>query len=170
MKCEDVSKELIAYLDRRANSAERMEVEDHLTSCAACRTRAEEFRKVWNVLDEMPVEEPSQGFDARIRQRIADEPRPAWFRWFVPQPRLALSMALLVALCVWVSRLPRDYPTTATMPAPVTEQQQFQVIENLGVLENYDVLSKFDALSELPVPAAPDQSKGDLKRDDTGGM
>jgi anti-sigma factor RsiW len=170
MKCEDVSKELIAYLDRRANSAERMEVEDHLASCAACRTRAEEFRKVWNVLDEMPIEEPSLGFDARIRQRIAGEPRPGWFRWFVPQPRLALSMALLVALCVWVSRLPRDYSTTATMPAAVTEQQQFQVIENLGVLENYDVLSKFDALSELPVPAATDKSKDDLKQDDTGGM
>lgn len=169
MKCEDVSKELIAYLDRRANSAERTEVEEHLTSCAACRMRAEEFRKVWNVLDEMPIEEPSLGFDARIRQRIADEPRPGWFRWFVPQPRLALSMALLVALCVWVSRLPRDYPT-ATIPAPVTEQQQYQVIENLGVLENYDVLSKFDALSELPVPAATDKSKDDLKQDDTGGM
>ena len=79
-------------------------------------------------------------------------------------------MALLVALCVWVSRLPRDYSTMATMPAPVTEQQQYQVIENLGVLENYDVLSKFDALSELPVPAATDKSKDDLKQDDTGGM
>jgi anti-sigma factor RsiW len=170
MKCEDLSRELIAYLDRRANSAERMEVEDHLANCAACRTRAEEFRKVWNVLDEMPIQEPSLGFDARIRQRIADEPRAGWFRWFVPQPRLALSMALLVALCVWISRLPRDYSTTATMPAPVTEQQQFQVIENLGVLENYDVLSKFDALSELPAPAAPEKSNDDLKQDDSGGM
>jgi hypothetical protein len=71
---------------------------------------------------------------------------------------------------VWVSRLPRDYSTTATMPTPVTEQQQYQVIENLGVLENYDVLSKFDALSELPAPAAPEKSKDDLKQDDTGGM
>jgi len=170
MKCEDVAKELIAYLDRRANSAEQMEVEDHLANCAARRTRAEEFRKVWNVLDEMPIQEPSLGFDARIRQRIADEPRPGWFRWFVPQRRLAISMALLVALCVWISRLPRDYSTTATMPAPVTEQQQYQVIENLGVLENYDVLSKFDALSELPAPAAPEKSNDDLKQDDSGGM
>jgi anti-sigma factor RsiW len=170
MKCEDVSRELIAYLDRRANSAERLEVEEHLANCAACRARGEEFRKVWNVLDEVPVQEPSLGFDARIRQRIADEPRPGWFRWFVPQPRLALSMALLVALCVWISRLPRDYSTTVTMPVPVTEQQQFQVIENLGVLENYDVLSKFDALSELPAPAAPEKSKDNLKQDDSGGM
>jgi anti-sigma factor RsiW len=107
MKCEDVSKELIAYLDRRANSAERMEVEDHLASCAACRVRAEEFRKVWNVLDEMPIEEPSLGFDARIRQRIADEPRPGWFRWLVPQPRLALSMALYRVCLVIIRRQQR---------------------------------------------------------------
>jgi anti-sigma factor RsiW len=177
MKCEVVSKELIAYLDRRASSAERQEVEEHLASCAACHARAEEFRKVWNVLDEMPVEEPSLGFDARIRQRIADEPRPGWFRWFVPQPRLALSMALLVALCAWVARMPRDYSTTAAIPAVATEQQQFQVIENLGVLENYDVLSKFDALSELP--AAPEHSfsqpqpqsqQSEQTQDNGGGM
>ncbi|MGA8144497.1 MAG: zf-HC2 domain-containing protein [Candidatus Acidiferrales bacterium] len=172
MKCEEVSKELIAYLDRRANSAERQEVEKHLESCAGCRARAEEFRKVWNVLEEIPVEEPSLGFDARIRQRIADEPRPSWFRWFVPQPRLALSMALLVALCVWVSRMPRENPATATIPVPAvaTEQQQYQVIENLGVLENYDVLSKFDALSELPAPAEPAQHKETEKHDNSGGM
>ena len=171
MKCEEVSRELIAYLDRRANSAERVEVEEHLATCQACRTRAQEFRKVWNVLDEMPVEEPSLGFDSRLRQRMADEPRPGWFRWLIPQPRLALSMALLVALCVWVSRLPREYSTTTTIPpAPVSEQQQFQVIENLGVLENYDVLSKFDALSELPGPAEPEQPKDEEKHENGGGV
>ena len=59
MKCEDVSKELIAYLDRRASSAERRMVEEHVAECGACRMRAEEFRKLWSVMDEMPVVEPS---------------------------------------------------------------------------------------------------------------
>ena len=167
MKCEDVSKELIAYLDRRANSAERMEVEEHLTSCAACRTRAEEFRKVWNVLDEMPIEEPSLGFDARIRQRIADEPRPGWFRWFVPQPRLAFSMALLLVLSVWMARLPRDNSAVTAQ----REHEQFQVIKNLDVLENYDVLSKFDALDEVPVeqPAQQPDNQDTEQQGDDGG-
>jgi len=170
MKCEEVSKDMLAYLDGRANPGEKRDVEEHIAGCAACRLRADEFRKVWTVLDEMPVEEPSLGFDARLRQRIDAEPRPGWFRWFVPQPRLAFSVALLVALCVWVSRLPREYSTVATMPAPVTEQQQFQVIENLGVLENYDVLSKFDALSELPAPAETPAPKEEPKHEDSGGM
>jgi len=152
MKCEDVSRELIAYLDRRANSAERRLMEDHLVACEACRVRAEEFRKLWGALDEMPVIEPSFGFDARVRQRVAAEPRMRWFGWLVPQPRLALSMVFLVALCVWIVRLPRQGSGVTTSPVEASENEQFQVIRDLGVLEDYDVLTKFDALSELAPP------------------
>jgi anti-sigma factor RsiW len=160
MKCEEVSKELVGYLDRRANSAERRQVEDHLLECAACRTRAEEFRGVWNVLEEMPAIEPSFGFDARVRQRLAAEPKARWFSWVVPQPRLAFSLALLVALSVWLVRMPQrhsvDVPTTAA-----NETEQFQEIRDLPVLENYEVLTKLDALSELsPAVAQPtDESR-----------
>lgn len=156
MKCSDIAKDLIGYLDRRANSAERHDVEQHLASCASCRTRAEELRGVWNLLDEVPSVEPSLGFDARLRQRIAAEPQPRWFRWFVPQPRLAFSMALLLALSVWMVKLPSE--TTAIAPVSVAQAQQedFSAIKDLGVLENYDVVTKFDALSEL-VPASDEQ-------------
>jgi len=157
MKCEDVSKELIGYLDRRANSAERRQVEEHLTQCAACRTRAEEFRELWSVLEEVPAVEPSFGFDARVRQRVAAEPRPRWFG-FVPQPRLAFSMALLFALSVWMVKLPQ--PNTGTVATTAaTENEQFQAIKDLGVLDNYEVLTKFDALSELTPTAAEPSEK-----------
>jgi anti-sigma factor RsiW len=155
MKCEDVSKELIAYLDRRANSAERVMVEEHLAGCAACRARAEDFRKLWSVLDEVPIHEPSFGFDARLRQRIAAEPRPRWFTWLVPQPRLAFSMALLLALSIWIARLPKDQP--ASFANAPSEEEQFQMIDHLGVLENFDVLTKSDVLSELPSRTQPEE-------------
>lgn len=170
MKCEDVSKELIAYLDRRANSAERTAVEKHLKACAACHARAEEFRKLWNVLDEVPVHEPSFLFDAKLRQRIAAEPRLRWFTWLVPQPRLAFTMALLVALSIWMARLPRENANILGNSAQA-EDEQFQMIKNLDVLENYDVLSKSDALSELPRMSAPQPapSEGEDKRQGDGG-
>jgi anti-sigma factor RsiW len=170
MKCEDVSKELIQYLDRRASSADRHEVEEHLAACLACHARAEELRKLWVVLDEVPIVEPSLGFDARMRARIAEEPQPRWFRWFVPQPRLALSMALLLAVSVWMSRLPQD--NSGLAGGAQNEQQQFQVIKNLDVLENYDVLSKFDALDEVPAeqqPAQPEQQNDQQQQQDDGG-
>ena len=168
MKCEDVSKELIAYLDRRANSAERHDVEEHLSACSDCRTRAEELRRLWNVLDEVPMVEPSLGFDARMRARIAEEPRPRWFRWLVPQPRLAFSMALLLALSVWLVQRPQDNTGLAAQ----SEHEQFQVIKNLDVLENYDVLSKFDALDEVPLEPTQQPAQqalpNDQKQDDGG--
>ena len=154
MKCEDISKELVGYLDRRANSAERQVVEKHLTECVACRTRAEEFRRLWSVLDEMPGIEPSFGFDAGVRRRVAAEPKPRWFG-FVPQPRLAFSMALLLALSVWLAKLPERSAVSVATPA-ASESEQFQEIKDLGVLDNYEVLTKFDALSELtPAPSQP---------------
>jgi len=164
MKCEEVSRNLVAYLDRRSHSAERTEVEKHLTACLVCRTRAEEFRKLWGVMDEDPGIEPSFAFDARLRQRIAAEPHPRWFRWLIPQPRLAFSLALLLALSVWMAKLP---------PAEnsISKTQDFEAIKDLGVLENYDVLSKFDALSELPPvqPSDATKSQSDPQNPDSGG-
>jgi len=158
MKCEDVSNNLIAYLDMRMDSAERREVEEHLANCVACRARAEEFRGVSNLLGEMPAIEPSMGFDARIRQRVAAEPRRTWFQWLIPQPRLALAAVLLIALTVWVEKLPQTSTgTQVPNTAAASSEQDFNAIEDLGVLENYDVVTKMDALSELVPNAQPTQ-------------
>ena len=171
MKCEEVSRELLPYLDRRANSALRMEIEDHLATCPACHARAEEFRRVWTTLDEAPLVEPSLSFDARVRQRIAAEPGPRWFHWLVPQPRLAFSVALLLMLSVWVAKYS---PSARQQEAAASKAQDFEAVQDLGVLENYDVVSKFDALSELaPVTsekqAAQPQNAQPSQTDSDGG-
>jgi anti-sigma factor RsiW len=158
MKCGDVSRVLVGYLDCRANPAERRQVEEHLLACAACRTRAEEFRNVWNVLDEAPTIEPSSSFDARVRQRVAAEPHWRRFTWFVPQPRLAFSVAVLLVLSVWIAILPQRNPVLVPTTA-ANESEQFEEIQDLGVLENYEVLTKFDALSELTPSAVQPSEK-----------
>src|SRR5579864_2825352 len=171
MKCENISKELIAYLDRRANSAERLMVEEHLAECALCHARAEEFRKLWSAMDEMPVIEPSLGFDARVRERVAAEPARGWVGWLVPQPRPAFSMAFLLLLSVWVARFPVQ--PVAVNTVATAQQEDFNAIKDLGVLENYDVVTKMDALSEL-APAASEQQapsqKEQPKDSGNGGM
>jgi anti-sigma factor RsiW len=165
MKCEDVEKSLIAYADDVAAPAERRDVESHLADCAACRARVAEFRAVSSLLGELPAIEPSFGFDARVRQRVAAEPQPGWFAWLVPQARLALSAAMLVALTVLMLKLPGNrsqapVPVASTAaPATASSDQDFEAIKDLGVLENYDVLTKFDEMSESAAAIAP-QLKG----------
>jgi anti-sigma factor RsiW len=152
MSCKQFENHLLSYLDGRASAAERREVESHLANCAACRTRVEEYRRLWHALDKAPVIEPSLGFDARLRQRIAAEPRPGLWSWFAPPPRLAIAVALLCLLSVWVS----SRPPVAVEPQTTAAQtdQDFRMIKDLRVLEDYDVLSDFEPLSDLPQASA----------------
>jgi len=165
MSCERVSNSLVSYLDGRASAEERSIVEAHLQSCAACRERAEEFRRLWDVMAEAPAVEPSFGFDARLRQRIAAEARPRLWSWLVPSPRLAAAVVVLVGLSIFVSVKPNKPMTTGN--STVNSEEQFRMIKDLGVLENYDVLSNFDALSDLP-GAQPASGQPEQTPDDPG--
>lgn len=155
MNCEKISKLLIPYVDERATAAERREVDSHLAACASCRTRVDEFGKLSNVLGELPAVEPSFGFDAQLRARIASEARPNWLSWLVPSPRLTFAMAILLALSLWVAVRPLGVGSAK----PLTAENQFQMINNLPVLEDYDVVSNFDALSDLPTQPSPNSDK-----------
>jgi len=159
MNCEQIENHLVSYMDGRASAADRQKVEAHLATCSACRARVEEFGRLWNVLDELPATEPSLAFDSQVRQRIAAEPRERLWSWIMPAPRFAFSLALLIALSVWISLRP-----TAMVESQVSamqSDQDFRMIKDLRVLEDYDVLSNFDPLSELPqTPATPVEPKG----------
>lgn len=167
MSCEKISNALIAYLDGRAGVQDRVVVEAHLKLCAACRERAEEIRRLWQVMAEVPTVEPSLTFDARLRQRIAEAPKPKFWGWMIPAPRFALTIALLVALSVWVGG--RKPSSVNPQSSAANSEEQFRMIKDLGVLENYDVLSNFDALSDLPASTQPAQDQQQNPPNDAPG-
>ncbi len=150
MNCERMETRLIAYLDGKANDADRREVESHLAACAACRTRASDFRALSGLLDGMPALEPTPSFDARLRQRIAAEPAPGWFAWLRPLPRFAMAVAMLLAMAAWIGSGPATLPGADQRMALRGTDEDFKMINNLQVLEDYDTLANFEALSELP--------------------
>jgi anti-sigma factor RsiW len=157
MNCERYETRLIAYMDGRATAAERGEVELHLVACSECRARVEEFRRLWGMLDETPAHEVSPAFDARLRARIAAEPRASLLGWLLPQPRLALAMSLLLALGVWIGiRQPAGGPAPNEI---ARADEEFKMINDLPVLEDLDVLANFEALSEVPPVQKPLQHK-----------
>jgi anti-sigma factor RsiW len=148
MNCQRIEKNLIAYLDGKANPSQRREVEAHLAECAACRERAEQFRVLWGVLDELPVISPSPSFDAAVHAHLREPRRAGLWTWLVPSPRVAFAVTALVVFSVWLSSFPPAHsPTVVAAPS---SEADFKMIEDLPVLENYDVLANFDALSELP--------------------
>jgi anti-sigma factor RsiW len=161
MNCQTVQKNWVAYLDGRIELRRRREVESHLAVCASCREQAEQFRELWDVLDEAPVILPSAGFDAAVRARIARESQgPSFWSWLmVPSPRLAIGITALVAFSIWLSALPPTAQAPAPAPVAVASEAEFKMIADLPVLEDYDVLSNFDVLSELPMLPPADKTE-----------
>lgn len=134
---------ILGYVDGRLKEGERLEMEKHLATCAACRMRVKEFRAVSGLLDELPVIEPSSAFDLRVHARVAAEPvKQTWWAWFMPSPRVALAAAMLLLASVWIGTRPNTQPQIAQ--------------EDMTVLENYDVVSSFEPLTELPQPVQVD--------------
>ena len=143
MSCSRMENKILGYLDGRLKESERLEVEKHLATCAACRLRVNEFRAVSSLLDELPVIEPSPAFDLRMHARLAALPaRQSWWAWCMPAPRVAIAAAMLLLATVWVGTRPNNPPQIAQ--------------EDIPVLENLDVLSNFDVLTELPQPVQAD--------------
>ena len=167
-QCAALDSKLVEYLDGRARPAERHAVEEHLSACAACRSRAEEFRSMWSALDELPAISPSPAFDASLRSRIAAEPaRHSFWEW-MPSPRFAFAVTALVVMSIWLSSVHRAVKNPSVMSQVIqatqgTAESDFGMIRDLPVLENFDVVSKFDALSELPVP--PSASNQEEKKE-----
>jgi anti-sigma factor RsiW len=154
MNCGQTEKKLVAYLDGKLAIAERRQLEAHLAICTACQERAEGFRSVWDVLDELPALAPSPAFDNRVRSRVRQEPvRAGFWSWIVPSPRIAFAATALLIASIWLSsfqpaRLVVIHPAGGA--AVQNTEAEFGMIKDLPVLEDYDVVTSFDALSELP--------------------
>jgi len=146
MSCARMENRILGYVDGRLKEGERLEMEKHLETCAACRLRVNEFRAVTGLLDELPVIAPSAAFDVRVRSRVAAEPvKQSWWTSFLPSPRVAFAASMLLLLTVWVGMYS-------------TPNQQEIAGDDVPVLENYDVLSNFDVLTELPQPVQADEA------------
>ncbi len=150
MSCEKMETRILAYVDGRLKESERAEAEKHLEGCAACRLRVKEFRAVNDLLDELPVIEPSGAFNARVHALVAAEPRTrsSWLAWLAPSPRVAFAASMLLLAAVLVGSL-------SQRPQPAIAAQDLPVVENA----DYDVISSFAPLSDLS--QAPDDDADD---------
>jgi hypothetical protein len=150
MGCSRMEKRILGYVDGRLKEGERLEMEKHLSTCAACQLRVNEFRAVSVLLDELPMIEPSAAFDVRVHARVAAEPaKQSWWAWYTPSPRVALAASMLLLATVWLGSRP---------PEPTLNASEVEKInQNLPVLENFDVLSDFAPLTDLPQPVQADE-------------
>lgn len=154
MSCEKMESRILGYVDGRLKASERLDVEKHLESCAACRLRVNEFRAVSGLLDELPLIEPSPAFDARVHALVAAEPvKQQWWAWLRVPPRVMLVASALLVAALWLG----FYPRPGVIPPEFNQQEaDAQMMQDLPVLEDHDMLSNFEPLKDLPGQADDD--------------
>jgi len=149
---------ILAYMDGRLSESERAEVGKHLDACAVCRVRATEFSSVNDLLDELPMIEPSPAFDVRVRARIAAEPvKQSWWAWLRPSPRIAFASSVLLLAAMFVVYRGGE-PPVANLNA---DDPETGMINDLTVMEDHDTLSNFEPLKELPPPVDTNSTDDD---------
>jgi anti-sigma factor RsiW len=156
MSCEKMESRILGYLDGRLKESERLDVEKHLSACAPCHLRVEEFRAVSGLLDELPVIEPSPEFDARVHALVAAEPvKQNWWAWLRVSPRVAFAASMLLLATVWLGFYQQQPTSPLPWSNPVVADEQ--MMQDLPVLEDHDVLSNFEPLKELPPPVQAEE-------------
>jgi len=150
-----MEKKILGYVDGRLKESERLEMEKHLSTCAACRMRVNEFRAVNVLLGELPMIEPSAAFDIRMQARVAAEPaKQSWWAWFAPSPRVVLAASMLLLATMWIGSRTDIRMNTVDID---------KINQNMSVLENYDVISEFAPLSDLS-QQSPDDDPSDFNQ------
>jgi len=152
MSCGKMETRILAYVDGRLKESERAEVDKHLAGCAACRLRVNEFRAVGDLLDELPMIEPSGAFNARVHALVAAEPsrKRSWFAWLTPSPRIAFVASLLLVATVWLGSQPVEHPAIAEQDLPVVENADYDVISSFAPLSDLSQAQSDDDDNDVP--------------------
>ncbi len=147
--CDDIQKELDAFLGGEIDEPQRSEIQEHLQSCSACAQVAQRLTRLSEVLQTWQAPEPSpliyQGLKART-----DTSRSLWRR-AVARPFLTRAafhiaeVAAVVILTLWISRWPAR---------PTPEVRADSTIINLYLKEHQDVVAQTISVSAPAPPTA----------------
>lgn len=71
MNCDAAASDLVDRLEGNLPQPRAGELEEHLAGCPACRTEAQELERLWQLLGELPEEEPGPGLNERFSAVLA---------------------------------------------------------------------------------------------------
>ena len=103
MKCDEA---LEAYLDQSEQEGGfiSLEVEQHITHCASCRSKINEMKWLLTAMQRQPKPEPpaelQSNFDEFLRSRMMHDSKSAVVRKLSKQLWLAASLVILVGLAI----------------------------------------------------------------------
>jgi anti-sigma factor RsiW len=117
MECTEASGWLSAWLDGELEPAEARRVEEHLAGCERCRRERALLAATSRAVRALPPETVSDGFDVRLRRRLATE-RTAQRLLRARVPAFTLGAAAVLVLTVFAVSRRSDTPRPPVASIP----------------------------------------------------
>lgn len=70
MNCNELRDNLSLYIDDELSEEEKRLMDEHLKNCPECSKELEEYKKVIRILNELPDEEPPEGYCKRLHAKL----------------------------------------------------------------------------------------------------
>lgn len=129
MKCDLVQKMLPAFLEGVLSKTENALVENHMSSCDACRAAFEEYRYTRQLIGRLEEVEPPPGFAQKVMARVEEEERKRggilrklFYPLYIKVPLQAVAVVAVAVLAIQAYRAvepPKQTdPQTAITAAP----------------------------------------------------
>jgi anti-sigma factor RsiW len=144
--------ELVAYLDGELKGEAARKMENRVAHEPAVRAEADAFRRAWDMLDFLPLPEPSVQFTHRTLDRVVPVTAPAIPAVRSWRPRLAIALTASWAAAVGVALTVGYEMTRRAGPREPGDQD---LVRDLRVIENkrlYEAADDLDFVRELDVP------------------
>ena len=72
MNCNEIKDMMSLYIDDELEDEEKLLFEHHIESCEHCKKELDEYRKMVNILQNLPEEEPPKGYCKRLHEKLLD--------------------------------------------------------------------------------------------------
>jgi len=148
-KCEEIQKELGAYLSDEIDEPQKRRIHDHLQDCRNCSQALQRLTKLSGVLDSWQVLEPSPLMYEKLQARIKSFRNPLIRKIAFKLAKVAAIVAITLSVSHWLDK-----------PAPQVRDNSATI--NFYLREHRDMAAQLVSY-EPPVPAARvDVSRHDI--------
>ena len=163
MNCQNIQDLLKQLSEGRLKGDVLLLIRDHITSCAACRSKLDPLAlvEILPVLDK--TIEPSEDFGSRFyaelemrrhRQSREQKSNSSGLKtWMSGWPwRLAAAgvMTILVAVGLYLQLSPRPVPDTSAVLYEIEVFDNLQLLQDMALFDNLELFENLDAIENMP--------------------
>ena len=125
MKCNDIKTVIDEYLDDQLSSKQHELFDEHIGSCHSCKQFYADARAVKQMLNDLPLEEPDQGFEQRMFATVRRQYTQPSRHHF----KAGFATAVAASLAIWFA---------ASVFVPETIEPSLDVV-SIGLQESRDL-------------------------------